>query len=157
MFFFVSYCGFWSVTGENGVVVGKRKHFCTKVIQQLLEIARGQVGASDAAVEKGVAGEYRLVGMQAETKASCSVARYKKGLNLALAESYYSAMVDGGNGNIFQIAGFKAHHRGINLGLVQYFLGIFVQIHGSLVQVVQASQSRNMVDMGVGEEYCFDF
>ena len=62
------------MTGENGVVVGKRKYFCTKVVQQLLEIARGQVGASDAAVEKGVAGEYRLVGMKAETKASCSVA-----------------------------------------------------------------------------------
>ena len=72
------------MAGEDVVVVGEGEYAALEVVYQRGVVAAGEVGASDAEVEEGVAGDDGLLARHDEAHAPRAVAGHIAALNFKL-------------------------------------------------------------------------
>ena len=84
--FLVGYGRVLTMTWEDAIVVGKCHDFFLQVGYQFLMVAAGEVGAADAATEKGIASKNGHFGGYDETEAAGAMTRDKATLNLDIAD-----------------------------------------------------------------------
>lgn len=82
-----------SVAAENLGSVGQYKQFLADAVDEGVEIAAGQVGTANAALEKHIAAQHKTIGLAVKTDAAGAMAGGKQYLQYILAQFYRIALL----------------------------------------------------------------
>ena len=116
-------------------------------------VATWEVGASDASLEQGVASDDNLFGGDDKAETSRTMPRHITAFDIYVADMKHGAFVGMDGLKVVETAGVETHKSGVCFGLTQQCLAVSMHGDGEVVLLATLTQSADMVDMGVGEQY----
>lgn len=116
MLSFLPNSGSWAVAAVHLGSVGQYKQLLANAADEGVEIAAGQVGAANTALEKHIATHHKTIGCTVKTDATGAVAWGKQHLQCIVAQLYRIARFQIGKGAGINVEGHIVHeaaHAGI--------------------------------------------
>jgi hypothetical protein len=153
---FGTYRGGGTVTGEDPGFIGKAEEAGLDGLDDLAGIAPGQVGAADAAVEEGIAGNDHFEGLEVKADGALGVAGCMENLGGVTIEADQEAVGEAGVGG-GHIRGGNADPGGLRVHHFEQGQVVFIEENGCSGEVLQLECAADMVDVGVGYQDLLDF
>lgn len=147
--FLMAYGGVWAVAGVGDEVGGEGVEFLADAFGEEVEIAGGEVGAANAAVEEHIADNDKLCGLTHQADMSVNMSGGIENFEGGVAEFHLIAFVQESLrfNNFVQL---NAKHTAMNGGAVQNFQRFGMYHRAQSVGAENMANAKHMINMTVG-------